>query len=66
MQVQEATSQLFHLQSQELGAEGTHLVITCDSFMNLQSGRVGKYVIVFFSYKKWYIEQKVAVFLLDP
>jgi len=59
VEVQGAILQLFHLQSLELGAEGTHLVITCDSCMNLQSGYVEKYVI-FFSHKKWYIEQKVA------
>ena len=60
VEVQEALSQTFHLQSLELGVEGIHLVITCNSCMNLQSGYVEKYVIVFFSHKKWYIEQKVA------
>lgn len=60
VEVQEAILQLCHLQSLELGAEGTHLVITCNSCMNLQSGYVEKYVIVSFSHKKWYIEQKVA------
>lgn len=43
VQLQEAVSQSFHLQSPELGAEGTHSVITCsDSCMNLQRGYVEK------------------------
>jgi hypothetical protein len=50
VEVQEAIAQLFHLQSLELCAEGTHLVITCDSCMNLQSGCVVKHVIIFFSH----------------
>jgi hypothetical protein len=74
VEAQEAISQLFHFQSLELGAECTHLVITSNSCMNLQSGYVEKYVIVFYSHKKWYIEQKVAnkqifpvsYYLLDP
>ena len=59
VEVQEAISQ-FHVHSLELGAEGTHLVITCNSCMNLQSGCIEKYVIVFFSHNKWYIEQTIA------